>query len=1617
MQDTVVEFKSLDGVIAFVSPAGVGSIDTSSRPPRLKGKFRLRLRAVGNEYVSAPIDFGPGGVAAGARAVGMGWELAEIGRLTVRLESEVRLRYSPRSPLLRFTSLTLRQDPDRMAPAIVRLDDVSISLAPDREPSGTLQLMSPRKGGWEEVDLTLLPHPDSPNDSAIFIRPFPGHGVAVVAGAPGAGLKIDHAPELYVQLGSNCVLAFSLTDVGSVPVGALSYVPTAANGLRLAVDANTGLMLQREPPGLGKFSRRPMSSLLAHDGMFSAGTFADDQLLLRRATTSSLALATAGGNTTNRETTLFGAASDFTFHLEIPEHGSFDPAQHRAEFRYESGAGARAGTRVSLDNGWGRFYGLRVAGLFSNRSRQEIFDVSLALVRLMPGTGGGAPQFHFEAGGDLDGEVSIVSPKPDPSLGGQRTAAIATTSLALHIGADSSGHPLGAAPVVADTCLVLRTADETLELVKPTLHGPPMGHAATAGGGSGMRLAAAASKEGYSDWVMRLPQDIDQKITIALNDSKTSPPPRWIEPFVTVSRQFELLEQPGAGIKLIGKGSSDALPAHIPEGTKAELTLDKPDSAKKTLVYSAVVMAAALYPWRNEIREKIEEYRKKGEDFLDTMKAQVNFSFASLTSDELTKYVKSRAVDALQFGFSADTSDPAKNAKIIQFIDDNTPKAADGNPPVGVLHMPFDVGLSVILFDYFGWPEPRPNPLTKRYTHEIMFARNPASKPGMLFKLGKAHAADQSLLGWKDRDYWADFAREQPSLWPRKRATRPAEDGARLDPSAEGWTGIMMRDLPVAFPVPPEVAAAIKEKSALAGKFYELLNTSLQLRYGWLDPTGATWYVTMANPAGYDFTPDGWSDFLTFRLERIGITGAGGKPAGAEGELSLTLNKIKGNQDKPLRVAGRFGLDVSKSNPVTFIELSITNNEILESSAIPGFEKVVVTGLTTDFVTATVRLELTPSAGLAAALPVFKAGAPTPASLVLNFGSNSQSQVQLSIQTDEETNLFGRYPLTIQGIFIQFGVKDAAGGNRVLIRGRLGLGLPGLEAVGADVILRQKGQDWTFDIYINEIDVALSLGDNFRLNGILSWAPDDVQIDELRKPGGFNEPLNGPKLPTEGDTRNFWAVLALKTGSFIGDLDLLMKIGSHGERTFWVGAARSTAKIRLGSASLESPAIVFAHNADIKDKGGLRAFLTNPHADLVGGVRPPDGDENDASKDLAIKRKWLQGWVPSTDIGAVIAGSGYLHLSDTVAESPKADDAGSDKPKFLTALVATDSGLFRLDAQTKFMKTAIIGFAVAIDTKNKRLMAAIRAPEIATPNKENPKYVISPGTMSIELSYDPDKVYFGIGIGWPPLLPNSDVERDWSQSVKVYVADLVPINTFWGGFKAELDGPNKRVIFGYAIRAGWTWKAELNGADIAKASAELGITLGGVLEFLIELNSSSAIGFASPAALPPPHPLLAATWNEYRPLAVMSLATLATHYDEHAEALWQTLEILDEATSLSVSDLKLRATVYGDIWGKGSVEFLGVTLASVEVALRLRIQICGGLKHGITWAYGHGEIEVSVEILCVKYKGKAGFDLWLVRGECGHFDNRPLMAALPMTSLLDLPQGDGRVLNEVEAIQ
>jgi hypothetical protein len=1571
---------------------------------------------LGTDFLSDPIRFGSEGAAAVVKMTESGWELSELARLFITFPVLVKIRAESRSPQLLFSSVRITQDPSESAPPLISLDDMSLSLAPTKVPSGIRQLVYPKLDGWNETDLRSLTHPQAPNATGFFLRRSDDGGIAIYAGGPKFACDLDHAEVVTVEVGYECRLVFRLLKADNAWDGCLIFEPRGEGDLSLSVAASTGLMLQRDPPDLGDVSRRSLASLQVRNGVLTDAVFFDEQLMLRRE--ESYKDIDALDEVPASQTLLFGQGQSFSFELEIPEDSKFDPTKHRAEFRYQSTIAANSSKEaIGHADPWERFYGLRVAGLHSNRGRQEIFDVSLALVRLQQI--GGTTAFNFEAGGllDVDGKstMSIVAPKADSINGGQRSVAIPTQVLSVRL---DENLPQFEGPDLkrgaGDTYLVLRTADNRLDLINPILAGPPAGLAASKPT-TGKYLIAAESDQGQSfdSWLMRLPEEVGQNLELTVKGSALSPLDRWVEPFVTISRKFELLEQPGAGITLVGRGPSES-PKPFPDGTRNELSFERPDSNKQALVYSAAAIAMALYPFRKGLQEKLEEFKKEGEAFLDTMRLQVGYEFAKLTREQLEKYVKSREVDKLQFGFSSSGKTDPANAFIVQFIDANLKllKAPSPAKPIKKLYMPFDVGLSVILVNEAD------DSAKKKYAHEIMHDRvsdgDPTEKrprPGMLFDFGNKEATDPKLLGWEDwkedgnrwSDLWKTRASEQPNLWPRLSASISGSDvkGGRLDPSDPAWIGLMIRDLPVEFVIPPEIWEVMRQKSEIAVKFFNILNNNLQLVYGWLDATGATWFITLAKPTGYDFTPEEWKDFLAFRLESLGVTGAGGKPAGAEGKLSLSLNKIKDNSSppRPLTVSGRFGLDVTRSDPITVIELALDNPQGLNTSSVPGFDKVTITGLTTDLKFAKVTMELKASAGLAAALPVFSQAKPTPASLIINFSGTSKDEVQLSIPTDKETNLFGRYPLTIQGFYLRFGSK-----NELLIRGRLGLGLLGLEAVGVDIILRQTGNSWDFDVHINEIDIALTLGDDFRISGLLSWAPDEFDISELKKPGGFKKPLDGPSLPTEGAKRNFWAILALKTKSFMGDLDLLLKIGTHGERTFWIGAARSSEFIQLGkSARFEAPGIVFAHNAEFTEGGGLRKFITNPFANLVGAIRPPDGDPKDPAKDLNAKRDWLKKWGPSSDIGMVIAGSGYLHFSDVVAESPKAD-VKPDGTKYLTALIATDAGLFRLDAQTKFMKSKIIGFGIAIDTREKKLMAAFRAPEFAWPDEKNPKYVISPGNMSIVLRYlidDQHSPYFGIGIGWPPLLHGSEIERDWSQSTKIYIADLFPINTFWGGYRAELDVGKNVIRIGLAIRAGWTWKSELNGADIAKASAELGITLGGVLEFEIDWSNTS---FTPDLA---PLPLLSHSRQAVLPymspsLSMIHFDALNMMYGDDAENLLQALEIMDAATMLSFPDINVVSTVYGDVWGKGSAEFLGVTLASIDIALRLRLQICGGLKRGIERIYGRGEIEVHVTILCVEYTGYAGFDIWIKRGNCTQGNLSALFSPLPFEALADL---------------
>lgn len=1578
MADPVEVFlPRLDVVVTLVGDDDA-IVDQSGTVPVLVGNFRLVLRALGRIAESRPQRFGPSALTGEVKRSGGRWELAFSSRIDFGFDRQIVLASSPKCPTLSFQRIALQKFDG--FPALVDLTDMSLSLRPQFTPSKAGRLVYPTSQGWREERIGPISHPEVPGTLGFFLQLDSEGEVAVVAGAPTGGLDIDHAKATRLFATRNCFLSYQLETAGRGQDGCVRLRAFQGKALEVGVDWKSGLAVAPGGPDIGDFTWSRLERVEARGGRFANARFSEPQVRLRRVSNSAGPIAALASDGTS----FFGTGQRFGLELEIPENSIFDPARHKAAFVY---AHEQAAGPMDADaDPWERFYGITIAGVHSTRGRPEIFDLSLGEIRLGPGgTGQQNGRFDFAAGGEIDGlGRSVVRPKYDRSRD-RRQTSLATDALKLTI-----REKTGATP---ETCLEYRSLDSRLSFVDPQLEGPPAGSTARVFGDGAALFDDPEGRDSgaFAEWVMDLlgPEGELAKLDFGLDRDNLSPPLSWLDEFRTRTRKFELLELPG--VKLTTSGPVRGDPAQ-PEktGTKVDVDFEWPDDDKKKAVYSVASLVAAWFLIPKGISDTLDQFREKAENFFDTSKVKVEFDFKKLTGEELRKFVRSRAPDSLQLAFFAEAVGDAGDMKMRAFIDANggAGKIPSNGLEVKKLYMPLAAGMSAILMDH-GPDQKGP----KRYASQIMFDQAsdepdaPPLRPTMLFKLGQKGvkkstgdgarlATDYQLLGYTEAE-WKQLADEQPALWPR---AADANSG-RPDPSDERWFGIILRDMPVQFVAPPKVREAIRDRSKLLNKIYEVINRNLYLRYGWIGPKGATWYVGLLSPQGYDVTPDGWEDYISFRLDRVAVAGVEGKPVGAEVAITLALKQIADDSGNSLTIQGRFSLDVSSSDPITAFELAVTNETILSTDAIPGFEEVALVGMASDLKTATLRIRLTPTAGLAAALPIFEAGESVIASMVLNFTGEPGTDFQLAMPTDSETNLFGRFPLTIQGIYLKLG-RTGERDNVLLVRGRLGLGLAGLDAVGADVVLRQTADGWDFDIFINEIQVSLEVGDSFKMQGLISWAPDDVPIGEIfpdpNNPEPYQRAVPGTDLADDGSTRNFWGILSLETGSFLGSLSILVKIGTHGEKTYWVAAVTSDVDISIGnSVSFQDPAIVLARNADFGE--GLHKLLLDPYAHNVAGLRPPGGD-------LGKKRDWLKDWKASNEIGTVVAGSGYIHLADAVAESPK-----SEGEKYMSALIGTDAGVFRFDAFARFLGTTVVGFGIAIDTRNKRLLVALRMPEIASPSKENPKYVLSPGTMSLMVNYG-GAPEFMLGIGWPPLREGSTIERDWSQATRVYIAELFPINTFWGGFRAALDSDSLR--FGYAIRAGWTWSAELNGANIAKASAELGVTLGGVLEFMIvfDRQSGNLLADARAGMLPALPQGLASS----RSLPVLAAATFEKLDSDLAATIRMSLEIMEDATALGIDDLKMEAAVYGDIWGKGSLEFLGVTLASVEIALRLRIQFCGTLRLGVTRAWGRGEIEVRVTILCVSFTGYAGFDLWLKRG--------PYPCLEPLSSALRAPQ-------------
>lgn len=1564
------------GLSAFIRGEQGASVIVSGSTKSLLGAFRFVLAAFGQEYSSKAKDFGPDGIGASVTGDTDTWVLSEMSDTEFLFDGRQLLKSSDKCPVLTFSRVGIRQynlagSPN--FPALIEMPDMALSLRPNTPAPQTGSLYYPTANGWRELLIRGADHPAAPGLVGFYLRRNEVSGLAVYAAAPIDWIDLDHAKAARILADQNTRLGYVIEPAPGGNTGCLLFESRRPQALRVGLSAGAGVRFDDQSSDLQDFTWKALETVEARLGSFTNATFRDPQVRLRKSST-----AVAAGRTDALGSSLFGAGTSFDMDIQIPEDSFFDPATHRAAIVYRNAASAEP-ARVTADP-WERFFGLSIAGLNSDRGRQEIFDVDLAEIALRPAGGNGS--FEISAGGEIDAlGASVVRPKTDPN--DNRRVAITTDGMRVVVGEGQN----------AGTCLEYRSETSSLTFIDPILEVPPAGAAARY---SDPAARAANGGNAYDRARFRLPEQDGKpgRLTMRIEDGKTVPVGTWIDPFRTDSKKFDMLELPGVALEI--KGPSKLLRAKgiadPDSGSKFDLDVEWPSDTKKVAVFSLASLAAAWYLLPKGISENLDAFRADAEDFLDTSDVQVDFDFARMTAEQLRKFVRSRAADSLQVAYYAEAPGDQGHDMMKAFIDQNVSASllkqrTQPPKPIKKFYVPLDVGLSVVLMDISDDPD---GTGLRGYASDIMFAAADANdgappvRPSMLFKLGQKGvkkeadsedriAIDHTLLGY-DEKAWKDLAAAQPGLWPRASQAK----GGKPDPTDPRWVGVFLRDMPVQLVAPPQVEEGIIGRSEILKSIYRAINENMFLRYGWIGPKGAAWFATLLSPNGYDVTPSDWETYITLRLEGVSVAGAEGKPLGGEARISMQLEKIKDEEGNALRVDGTFSVAVDKADSMTRFELAVTNSSILTTNAIPGFDQVELVGLSSDFVTATMKLKLTPSSALATALPIFDANKSIEASILLNFSGEPGSDLQVSLPTDSQTNLFGRFPLTIQGVYLQIGDQ----GNKVLVRGRLGLGLAGLDAVGADIVLRQTKDGWDFDVYVNEIGVSLDLGSDFRMKGLLSWAPDDVPIERLRpdpdRPKRYSEPLAPDELETKGKARDFWGILMLESGGLLGNLTMLVKAGSHGERTYWVAAVETDQSIGMGSASFQQPAIVLAKNADMGQ--GLRKLLLDPYNDNVKGLRPTAGD-------LEAKRNWLTKWHASSDIGTVIAGSGYLHLADGVAESPASEDSSDDNgKKYLTALVATDSGLFRLDAQTRLLGTTMVGFGIAIDTVKKNLLATIRLPEIKFPSAENPKYVISPGTMALGISYG-GSPYFLLSIGWPPLIDGSQLERDWSQSTRVYIAEMFPINTFWGGYRAMLT--ERGVRFGLAIRAGWTWSAEMNGADIAKASAELGVTLGGVLEFQIVFTGAN-LPTQVPGARQRPYP-----WPS-RALANRNEATFHALDADLANHLIEGLRIMERAVALGIDDLEMEATVYGDIWGKGSLEFLGVTLASIEIAIRLRIQICGTLKRGITRAWGRGEIEVKVTILCVSFTGKAGFDLWLKRG--------PYPCLTPLRSALSAPQ-------------
>ena len=241
------------------------------------------------------------------------------------------------------------------------------------------------------------------------------------------------------------------------------------------------------------------------------------------------------------------------------------------------------------------------------------------------------------------------------------------------------------------------------------------------------------------------------------------------------------------------------------------------------------------------------------------------------------------------------------------------------------------------------------------------------------------------------------------------------------------------------------------------------------------------------------------------------------------------------------------------------------NDKPLSTTIIPGFKKVQLAGISTDMKTVRADMDLYPSDKLKAFMDVFDLPDDQPFEASLNFDLNSTAPSGLTLTTKHEihTKLLGKWPLVIQAFRLDINPFE------LHFDCQLELGFPTIKSVGAKISLAPKGQDWDFEISLDEVSADLGMGD----------VKAEIKI-------GWR---NDAKIQNE-----FWGKLKLSGGPIKMAQEVQMRVGASAGRPYWI-AGTNLPDVSLGVVKILDPVLLIGRGAELQ---GLASAIVDPSKNL-----------------------------------------------------------------------------------------------------------------------------------------------------------------------------------------------------------------------------------------------------------------------------------------------------------------------------------------------------------------------------------------------------------------------------------